>query len=102
MRDVVFEPKNIEAGLVANHQSDKKKSPEVIRALVYGGGRLTTQQLAIGASDQCCGSMHLGHLFTSTRTLLDGEKLGAALFISVIIFASSTYFSAMSGEMTTP
>lgn len=36
------------------------------------------------------------------HTFPDGEKLGAVSFISAIIFASSTYFSAMSGVMTMP
>lgn len=36
------------------------------------------------------------------HTVLDGEKFGAAPFISAIISSASGYFSAMRGEMTMP
>ena len=36
------------------------------------------------------------------HTLPDGEKFGAAPFISAIISSASGYFSAMRGEMTMP
>ena len=87
-------------------QTDKKK-PQLITVgasvLVVDG--LLPNNLLLGAMSDAAGdwarATGQGHTFTWSRTLFNGEKSGAASFISAII-ASSTYFSAMSGEMTMP
>ena len=35
--------------------SGKKKGPEIIRALQFGGVQFTTERLAIGTNEHCCG-----------------------------------------------
>ena len=85
--------------------SGKKKARRLSEPFNLVVDGLLPNNLLLGAMSDAAGdwarATGQGHTFTWSRTLFNGEKSGAASFISAII-ASSTYFSAMSGEMTMP
>lgn len=86
-------------------RAKKRKGPGVYPGPLMVVDGLLPNNLLLGAMSDAAGdwarATGQGHTFTWSRTLFNGEKSGAASFISAII-ASSTYFSAMSGEMTMP
>ena len=68
----------------------------VVRSLLPNYSLLVPMSNA--AEDSTC-AMNLCDMI---HTVPDGEKFGAAPFISAIISSASGYFSAMRGEMTMP
>lgn len=70
--------------------------------LLVAGSLLPNYALLVPMSNAAEDSTCAMNLCDMIHTVPDGEKFGAAPFISAIISSASGYFSAMRGEMTMP